>query len=88
MCSLVSHDKKQPAYEDGEISLVDRLVTKNATTESLESLVADLNFTDIWLKLLEENYEMRSGIYNKAMKEVFKTKPITMIKALSPKQKN
>ena len=35
MCSLVVHDKKQPAYEDEEIILGDGLVSKNATTEAL-----------------------------------------------------
>ena len=35
MCSLVAHEKKLPAYEDDEISIWDRLISKNATTESL-----------------------------------------------------
>ena len=32
MCSLVAHDKMQPAYECGESIIVDRLIPKNATT--------------------------------------------------------
>ena len=35
MFSLVANDKKLPAYEDDEISIGDRLVPKNATTEAL-----------------------------------------------------
>ena len=31
MCSLFVHDKMQPYYEDDEISLVDRSITKDAT---------------------------------------------------------
>ena len=44
MCFLVAHDKKQSAYEDEEISIGDRLITKHVTTESLESLGATPNF--------------------------------------------
>ena len=47
-----------------------------------------LNFIEIWLKLLKYNYEVRFGMYNKAMKDIFKKIPTTMIKALSPKQKD
>ena len=46
-----------------------------------------LNFINIWLKLLEENYGVRSGMYNKSMKDMFKKIPTTMSKPLSPKQK-
>ena len=35
MCYIVAHDKKQPAYEDDEIIIGDRLITKHVTTESL-----------------------------------------------------
>ena len=73
MCSLISHYKKQPAYEDEEISLGDRLIPKHATTESLEALGATLNFIEIWLKLLAKNYEVRCIMYNKYMKEMLKT---------------
>ena len=63
MCYLVAHDKKLPAYEDEEISIGDRLIPKHVTTEALESLVATINFISMWIKLLEENYEIRCGIY-------------------------
>ena len=68
-CVLYLHMIKQnPACEDDETSLGDSLVPKNATTEELEALGATLNFIDIWIKILEENYYMRSEMYNKAMK--------------------
>ena len=35
MYSLVAHDKIQPAYEDNEISIGDRSIPKNVTTEAL-----------------------------------------------------
>ena len=57
------------------------------TTEALESLGATIKFIYIWLTLLEEDYKMSSEMYNKAMKYMFKQMPITMIKALTPKQK-
>ena len=63
------------------------ILTKNSTTEALEALGATTNFIEIWIKLLEENYEVRCGMYNEAMKEMFKKIPIAIIKALSPKQK-
>ena len=46
-----------------------------------------LNFIDTWLKLLEENYGARRVAYITAMKYMFKKIPLTMIKALNPKQK-
>ena len=42
MCYLVAHDKKLPAYEDDGISIRDRLIPKNVTTESLEALGANI----------------------------------------------
>ena len=36
---------------------------------------------------MEKNYEMRSEIYSKSMKEMLKQIPLTMIKVLTPKQK-
>ena len=33
---------------------------------------ATLNFIEIWLKLLDHDYEVRCGIYNKTMKDMFK----------------
>ena len=56
------------------------------TTEALEALGVTLNFIDIWFKLLEDNHEIISIMYNKAMKETFKKIPTKMIKPLIPKQ--
>ena len=47
MCSLVAHDKIQPAYEDDESSIGDRSIPKNETTKALKYLGATLNFIDI-----------------------------------------
>ena len=33
MCSIVAHDKKQPLYEDEEISIEYGKIPKNKTTE-------------------------------------------------------
>ena len=60
-------------------------MTKHVTTEELEAQGATLNFIDIWLKMLDYNYEVRYGMYNKAMKDMFKQIPTTMTKPLSPK---
>ena len=38
MCSLVEHDKIQPAYEDDISSIVDRSILKNETTKALKLL--------------------------------------------------
>ena len=46
-----------------------------------------LNYIDIWIKLLEDNYDARCVAYITSMKEMFKKIPLTMIKALTPKQK-
>ena len=32
LCYIVAHNKKQPSYEDEEISIGDRPINKNATT--------------------------------------------------------
>ena len=58
------------------------------TTEALEALGDTMNFIDIWLKLLEENDEIRYGMYNKTMKYMFKQITTRMYKQLSTKQKN
>ena len=60
--------KKQPAYEDEESSIGNRIIPKHVTTEALEGLGANINFIGIWIKLLDHNYEVRFGMYNKAMK--------------------
>ena len=35
LCSIFAHDKKQPAYEDDDISIGYKLIPKHATTEAL-----------------------------------------------------
>ena len=87
MCSLVAHDKKLLAYEDDENSIGDSLKHKHVTTEALEALGDTLNFIEMWLKLVEDNYEIRCAMYNKDMKEMFKQIPTTITKLLIPKQK-
>ena len=52
MCSLVSHDQIQPAYEDDEIIIGDMSIPKNATTKTLKVLGYTLNFIDKWIKIL------------------------------------
>ena len=42
---------KKPAYKDDESIIGYRPITKHVTTESLEALVAALNFIGIWLKI-------------------------------------
>ena len=64
---FIAHDRK-PAHEDEESSIRDRLILKHVTTKALEALGGTLNFIEIWLKLLEHNYEVRFGMYDKAMK--------------------
>ena len=48
---------------------------------------ATLNFIEIWLKLLDKNYDDIRLAYSTDMKEMFKQIPTTITKALSPKQK-
>ena len=57
------------------------------TTEDLESLGDTLNFIVICIKLLEDSYDARRVAYITAMKEMFNKIPLTMDKALTPKQK-
>ena len=87
MCSIVAHDKKQPAYEDYESSIGDRQITEHATTEALRALGATLNFIEIWIKLLDNNYDARRVSYSTAIQEMFKQIPTTMTKPLSPRKK-
>ena len=56
-------------------------------TESLEALGATLNFIEIWLKLLDKNYDARLIAYSTAIKDIFKQIPTTMTKPLIPRQK-
>ena len=56
MCYIVAHDRKQPSYEDEEISIWDMPIPKNATKEALEALGATLIFYwyldyTVWPKL-------------------------------------
>ena len=39
MCSITAHSKQQPLYYDDEISIVDRPIPKNSSTETLEHWV-------------------------------------------------
>ena len=57
------------------------------TTEALEELGDTMNFIDIWIKMLEDNYDARRVAYITDMKEMFKKIPLMMINALTPKQK-
>ena len=88
MCSLVAYDIKQPTYEDEESSIGYRLIPKHVTIEALEAWGDTPNFIEIWLKLLDHNYELRCRMYNKDTKEMFKKMPTRMTKALSPKKKS
>ena len=84
---LVAHDKKLLAYEYDERNIVDRLIPKDVTTEAFESLGDIINFIDIWFELFEDTYDARCVAYITAMKYMLKKTPLTMIKALTPKQK-
>ena len=50
-------------------------------------MVDTINFIDIWLKLLEENHDARRVAHITAMKEMFKQIHLTVIKAITTKQK-
>ena len=58
------------------------------TTEALEALGDTLNFIEIGIKLLDQKYEVRCGMYNKAMKYMFKQIPTTMTKPIIQEKKN
>ena len=75
VCSIVAHDKKKPAYEDDEISIVDSLIPKHVTTGALKALGVTFNFIDIWIKLLDDNYDARRVAYSTAMKDMLKKYP-------------
>ena len=57
------------------------------TKEALEALGDTLSFTEIWLELLDNNYDSRQVAYITATKDMFKQIPTTMTKAIIPKQK-
>ena len=85
MCYLVAHDRLELDYKDDEISIGDREIPDNATTKTLESLGATINFIDIWLKLLRANFNAICDAYINAMKDMFKQIPQTIKIALTPK---
>ena len=86
MCAIVAHDFKT-SYEYEESSIGDRPIPKNTTTEALEALGTTLNFIDIWIKLLDQNCEVRCGMYNKATKNMFQKIPTIKSKPLSQGKK-
>ena len=55
--------------------------------KSFKALGANLNFIDIWLKLILDHYDSRCDAYINAMKEILKQIPQTMSQSLTPKQK-
>ena len=57
------------------------------TIEALETLVATINFIEIWNKLLDKSYDAWLVAYSTAMKEMFKQIPKAMTKPLSSIQK-
>ena len=87
MCSIIAHDKKQPAYEDEWSSIGDRPIPKNTTTWALEALGATLNFIDIWIKLLHNNYYVRREAYYIYMEYMIQKIPTIKSKPLSQGQK-
>ena len=88
MCYIIAHDKKQPIYDDDEISIGGRPIPKNATTEALYALSADLNFIDCCIKPFYHNYEVRWKMYNEAMKKLFKQIPTMKSKPHSYNKNN
>ena len=87
MCSWVAHDRLQLDYKDDESSIGDREIPDDATIKALESLGATINFIDIWLKFLRENFEVGCEAYINAMKLMFMQIPQTVKIALTSKQK-
>ena len=61
---------KKTAYEDDESIIGDRLTPKNLTIEASEALGDTFNVIDIWLKLLDNNYDAIREAYSTAMKEI------------------
>ena len=57
------------------------------TTEVLEAFGTTLYFIEMWIKLLDNNYDARRVSYITAMKYMFKKIPATMTKPISPRQK-
>ena len=72
-------------YKDDYSIIVDRAIPYDATIKTLEALGATINFIDIWLKLLRENFDVGYEAYINAMKVVFRQIPQTVKIALTPK---
>ena len=53
----------------------------------MEALVTTVNFIEIWLKLLDNNYDAIRVACSTAMKDMFKQILTTMTKPLSPREK-
>ena len=68
MCFITAHDKLQPKYTGDVSSGGGRSIPQNARTAALESLGATLHFIDCWLKLFHKNNQVRSKMYNEAIK--------------------
>ena len=58
-----------------------------STIKTLEALGDTINFIDIWLKLLRENFSAICEAYINSMKPMFRQIPQTIKIALTPKQK-
>ena len=59
-CVLFLHILKDNLlYKDYRHNIEDRLIHKHITTEALEALGATINFIDIWITLLDDNYDAR-----------------------------
>ena len=82
MCQITANNKLQPTYVDDESSIGGISIPNNAITAALESLGAILNYIYFWLKLFQDNYEVRSKIYHEAMKILFKQIPTNKSKPL------
>ena len=88
MCYLVAHDRLQIDYKYDERSIGDRAIPDDSTTKTLEALGATINFIDIWLKLIRENFDARCEAYINAMKLMFIKIPQNVKISLTPEQKS
>ena len=73
----------QIEYIYDESSIGDREIPNDETIKTLEALGANINFIDIWLKLLRKNYCARSESYSIAMEEMFNQIPQIFGRALT-----
>ena len=88
MCYLVSRDRLQLDYKYDESSIGYRAITNDATIKTIEALGATINFIDIWLKLLRENFDAIFEAYINAMKLMFMQIPQNVEIALTSKEKS